>query len=177
MHVIDHYDAEEIRRLNTSGEFFWLDLDSPTDEQLTELGEILGLPPLAIEDSQEFQQRAKIDDYGDRLLIVFYGAQPSARGYDAVEVHVHLTHGRIVTVHRGRCEALEGLRAVHAHSDHEIVYRILDALSESVLTMLRDSFSATGLKTLAIDRIAVFRQENADSRFLIVKHWPLCSNA
>jgi len=138
MHVIDHYDAEEIRRLNTSGEFFWLDLDSPTDEQLTELGEILGLPPLAIEDSQEFQQRAKIDDYGDRLLIVFYGAQPSARGYDAVEVHVHLTHGRIVTVHRGRCEALEGLRAVHAHSDHEIVYRILDALSESVLTMLRD---------------------------------------
>ncbi len=107
MHVIDHYDAEEIRRLNTSGEFFWLDLDSPTDEQLTELGEILGLPPLAIEDSQEFGQRAKIDDYGDRLLIVFYGAQPSARGYDAVEVHVHLTHGRIVTVHRGRCEALE----------------------------------------------------------------------
>ncbi len=48
---------------------------------------------------------------------------------------------------------------------------------EPILAMLRDSFSATGLKTLAIDRIAVFRQENADSRFLIVKHWPLCSNA
>ncbi len=29
------------------------------------------------------------------------------------------------------------MRAVHAHSDHEIVYRILDALSESVLTLLR----------------------------------------
>ena len=46
-----------------------------------------------------------------------------------------------------------------------------------ILTMLRNGFSAIGLKTLAIDRIAVFRQENADSRFLIVKHWPLCSNA
>jgi putative phosphonate metabolism protein len=44
---------------------------------------------------------------------------------------------------------------------------------EPVLTMLRNSFSATGLKTLAIDRIAVFRQENADSRFRIVKHWQL----
>jgi putative phosphonate metabolism protein len=44
---------------------------------------------------------------------------------------------------------------------------------EPVLTMLRNSFSAIGLNTLAIDRIAVFRQENADSRFRIVKHWQL----
>jgi putative phosphonate metabolism protein len=44
---------------------------------------------------------------------------------------------------------------------------------EPVLTMLRNIFSATGLKTLAIDRIAIFRQENADSRFRIVKHWQL----
>ena len=48
---------------------------------------------------------------------------------------------------------------------------------EPVLMMLRNSFSATGLTMLAIDRIAVFRQENADSRFLIVKHWQLRSNA
>jgi len=44
---------------------------------------------------------------------------------------------------------------------------------EPALTMLRNSFSAIGLKTLAIDRIAVFRQETADSRFRIVKHWQL----
>jgi putative phosphonate metabolism protein len=48
---------------------------------------------------------------------------------------------------------------------------------EPILTMLRNSFSATGIKTLAIDRIAVFRQENADSRFRIVKDWQLRSNA
>jgi putative phosphonate metabolism protein len=48
---------------------------------------------------------------------------------------------------------------------------------EPVLTMLRNSFSAVGLKTLAIDRIALFRQENADSRFRIVKDWQLRRNA
>jgi hypothetical protein len=48
---------------------------------------------------------------------------------------------------------------------------------EPILTMLRNSFFATGIKTLAIDRIAVFRQENADSRFRIVKDWQLRSNA
>ena len=48
---------------------------------------------------------------------------------------------------------------------------------EPILTMLRNSFSAVGLKTLAIDRIAVFRQENADSRFRIVKDWQLHRDA
>jgi len=42
-----------------------------------------------------------------------------------------------------------------------------------ILTMLRDSFSAINLKTLAIDRIAVFRQEDAASRFRIINHWKL----
>jgi putative phosphonate metabolism protein len=44
---------------------------------------------------------------------------------------------------------------------------------EAVLTMLRNRFSTIGLTMLAIDSIAVFRQENADSRFRIVKHWKL----
>jgi magnesium transporter len=138
MHVLDHYDAEQIRALHESGHFFWLDLDTPTDDQLVELGEILDLEPLAIEDSQEFGQRAKIDDYGDRLLIVFYGAEHLEGRYEAIEVHLHLTHGRIVTVHRGRCEPLESVRAAPAHTDHETVYRILDALSESLITFLHE---------------------------------------
>jgi putative phosphonate metabolism protein len=44
---------------------------------------------------------------------------------------------------------------------------------EPILTMLRDRFSAIGVTTLAIDRIALFRQEQAHSRFRIVKHWKL----
>jgi putative phosphonate metabolism protein len=44
---------------------------------------------------------------------------------------------------------------------------------EPILTMLRDRFSAIGLATLAIDRIALCRQDQANSRFRIVKHWKL----
>ena len=44
---------------------------------------------------------------------------------------------------------------------------------EPILTLLRRSFSTIDLKTLAIDRIAVFRQENATSRFRIINHWKL----
>jgi putative phosphonate metabolism protein len=42
-----------------------------------------------------------------------------------------------------------------------------------VLAMLRDRFAAIGLGTLAIDRLALFRQDTADSRFRIIDHWPL----
>jgi magnesium transporter len=138
MHVLDHFDAEEIRRLDAAGQFFWLDLDTPSADELAELGRILRLPPLAVEDSQEFGQRAKIDDYGDRLLIVFYGAQRDGEDYEAIEVHLHLAEGRVVTIHRGPSEPLQSVRSAHAHSDHEVVYRILDALSESLLTFLRE---------------------------------------
>ena len=48
---------------------------------------------------------------------------------------------------------------------------------EPILAMLRDRFSAIGLTTLAIDRIAVCRQNDAASRFQVVNHWKLRSKA
>jgi hypothetical protein len=38
---------------------------------------------------------------------------------------------------------------------------------------LQSRFSDLGLDTLAINRIALFHQENAASRFRIVQHWKL----
>ena len=164
MHVLDHYDAAEIRRLDASGEFFWLDLDSPTDDELAELGDLLGLPPLAVEDSQEFGQRSKIDDYGDRLLIVFYGALQQAERYDAIEVHLHLAQGRIVTVHRGPSPQIEAVRAAPAHSDHETVYQILDAFSESLLTFLREIEAEVS----QLEQDAFVRPTEADRRRIVM---------
>jgi magnesium transporter len=152
MHVLDHFDADRIRSLSESGEFFWLDLEAPSDAEIDRLAELLDLPALAVEDTHEFHQRAKVDDYDDRLLIVFYGAQGGATGAELVEVHMHLTRGRVVTVHRRPCEPLAPVRAQHLASDHELVYRILDALSESVLTMLLDIESeVSGLEQRAFE--------------------------
>lgn len=44
---------------------------------------------------------------------------------------------------------------------------------EPILAMLCSRFESTGLATLAIDRIAVFRQESTVSRFQIVGQWEL----
>lgn len=51
--------------------------------------------------------------------------------------------------------------------------RLDAARRDPVLVMLQNRFSARRLTTLPIDRIAVFRQENAASRFRVVGHWQL----
>jgi magnesium transporter len=153
MHVLDHFDADRIRALCASGEFFWLDLQDPAAAQLDELAGILSLPPLAVEDTREFNQRPKVDDYGDRLLIVFYGARAVGEGAELVEVHVHLAPGRVVTIHRARLTLVEAVRRAHAHTDHEVVYRIFDTLSESVLSLVRGlEPEVEGLEQRAFER-------------------------
>jgi putative phosphonate metabolism protein len=42
-----------------------------------------------------------------------------------------------------------------------------------IIEMLRKRFAALHLETLAVDRIALFRQEDAGSRFHIIGEWPL----
>jgi magnesium transporter len=152
MHVLDHFDADRIRALCRSGEFFWLDLTAPTAAQIGELADILDLPPLAVEDTVEFHQRPKVDDYGERLLIVFYGAQPVAAGGQLVEVHVHLAPGRVVTIHHATIDLVESVREARAHTDQEVVYRIFDTLSESVLALVRDlETEVSGLEQRAFE--------------------------
>ncbi len=43
------------------------------------LGQRFGLHPLALEDTQEFGQRPKLDDYGDTALLVFYSVDARRR--------------------------------------------------------------------------------------------------
>jgi len=49
----------------------------------------------------------------------------------------------------------------------------LDAGHAPILEMLRDRFRGTGIRDLAIDRIALFRQDEPAQRFRVVGNWPL----
>ena len=51
--------------------------------------------------------------------------------------------------------------------------RLPEQRREPVLAVLRDRFSALDLRTLPIDRLALFRQDNPNSRFRIINHWKL----
>jgi magnesium transporter len=153
MQVLAAFDADAIRALHKREEFFWLDLDSPSDAELEQLGELLDIPDLAIEDTKEFGQRPKIDDYGPRVLIVFYGAHEQ----DIVEVHVHVSGDEVVTVRRGPCahlwDARERAHQVAMRTEQDVVYRVLDALTESLRALInRYAVEVEHLEDVAFER-------------------------
>ena len=78
------FTRESVEQLLASGGFFWLDLDRPSADDFVILREVFKFHPLAIEDSENFGQRAKIDDYDDFSFLVLFGAStgrgPARRG-------------------------------------------------------------------------------------------------
>ena len=48
---------------------------------------------------------------------------------------------------------------------------------DAVMAMLQSRFAEIGLATMEIDRIALFRQDEAAARFRIIGHWPLRASA
>ena len=108
--VLEEFDAAEIRGLLAADKRFWLRLCKPEPEALHELGELLGLSPLAINDSIEFGQRPKIEDYPNSALLVAYGSrtEQTAEGPmpHPVEVHFHIIAQGIVTVRQENVTAV-----------------------------------------------------------------------
>jgi magnesium transporter len=132
--------ADHLRR----DHFFWLDLTAPTLDELAQLRELLGFHPLAIEDTEQFSQRPKLDDYGHYMLLVFYGAWRH-RPEDPEplrEVHLYLSGQYLITIHRDPLPPLDQQRAQLdgrcLHSEQFLVYRVLDALVDSFFPLLAD---------------------------------------
>ncbi|HZE04400.1 MAG TPA: magnesium/cobalt transporter CorA [Solirubrobacteraceae bacterium] len=137
-------DEARIRDHLNRNHFFWLDLESPAAEELTKLRELFGFHPLALEDTEHFGQRPKLDDYGDYVLLVFYGAwrhQPDDPD-PLREVHLFISGQYVVTVHRDPLPPLEQQREQLdgrlLHSEQFVLYRVLDALVDSFFPLLSD---------------------------------------
>src|ERR1700754_851283 len=94
-------DLDELRRLRARGEFFWLDLAGPDSSTLADVAAVLGLHELALEDTQEFGQRPKIDTYPHEMLLVYFGARMNGEANpEPAEVHVHISERFVLPVHR-----------------------------------------------------------------------------
>lgn len=141
MHILKSFDPDEIGRLRAQEEFFWLDLRNPGADTIAQVGQALGLHPLAVEDTQEFGQRPKLDLYGDdQLLLVYFGAVAGSDGPVGVEVHLHVSPRFVLSVHRTGCPAFDRVEARFQSSPPQsgqvLIYRVIDALTDSVLDVL-----------------------------------------
>jgi magnesium transporter len=139
-----YIDEAEIRDHLERDRFFWLDLVDPGRPDLDRLHDLFGFHPLALEDTEHWNQRPKLDNYGEHVFLVFYGAwQHRAEDPDPLrEVHLFISGRYVVTIHREPLPPLdqqrERIEGRVLHSEQFLLYRVLDALTDSFFPLLSD---------------------------------------
>jgi magnesium transporter len=139
MEVLERVDHDRIAQLRERDEFFWLDVTGPSPDEIKMLGELLGLHPVAIEDTVEFDQRPKLDSYGDHLLFVFYtvrkGRNTGEGLFEPVEVHIYISGSFVITIRRAECTQLDALHheldTADSKAEDYIVYKVFDVLTDA----------------------------------------------
>jgi magnesium transporter len=81
-------DRAAIESRLSSGEFFWLDLEEAGPDDFALLRDVFHFHPLALEDSEQFGQRPKLEEYDEYVFFVVYGAAPPPDVDRLVEVHI-----------------------------------------------------------------------------------------
>jgi magnesium transporter len=131
-----------VAQLVEAAQPFWLDIENPADEVIDQLATLLGLHPLAVEDSKQFGQRAKLQVYGNGAMLVGFGLDEQLR--EPVEVHCYYTTGFLITLRRAASPALDALRragSLHPLSGSDPIRAL-----HPVISSLYTQFSALVLR-------------------------------
>ena len=140
----DEVDKAAIESRLSSDEFFWVDLDRPSPEDFALLRDVFRFHPLALEDSEKFGQRPKLEEYDDFVFFVVYGAAPPPDDDRLAEVHIFYSESYLVTVRREHAPSCHELRERYAKRPGQlerpivVLYRLLDSLTDSFFPALED---------------------------------------
>ena len=159
MEVLEGVNRDRLAELRERDEFFWLDVTDPSPDEIKSLGEVLGLHPVAIEDTIEFNQRPKLDIYEQHVLFVFYtvrkGRNTGEGLFEPVEVHIYVSGGFVVTVRRSECTELDALHheldTADSGAEEYIVYKVFDVLTDAfypIIDLLEERIDALESKIL-----------------------------
>lgn len=117
----------------------WIDLAHPTDEEIQQVARECSLHPLGVEDAIHGRQRPKIDQYDERLVIVFYDISLKDDDLRIDQIVLFVGKNFIVTIHDHDCGALNEVadrwrdhtESIADPSISTLLYAMLDALVDS----------------------------------------------
>ncbi|MFC5404960.1 magnesium/cobalt transporter CorA [Cohnella soli] len=122
--------------------WYWIDFDSPTEDEIRLLEEFFGFHPLAVEDCLHFLQRPKVDHYDDDVhFFVLHSLNQETLEVD--EVDFFLGPRGIVTFHLASSqeieevgEALEKIVTRDGIDQAYVAYMLLDKLVDHYFPVL-----------------------------------------
>jgi magnesium transporter len=131
-----------------AGVLRWIDLDKQGEADLDLLAERFKFHPLTIEDCSHFDQRPKMEEYGDYLFLVTHGFRLTSSPTDplqTLELHSFLGENYLVTVHAEPIPALESVwdrlkdeEALIRRGTDFVSYLVTDAIVDSFFPLLDD---------------------------------------
>ncbi len=182
----DVADLAAMRASSTPGDFVWVGLHEPDEQELTEVAGAFDLHALAVEDAIKAHQRPKLERYDDTLFLVlktlwYVDAEDAV---ETGEINLFVGEDFIVSVRHGEGAALrqarvdlEAREAVLAHGPSAVVYAICDQVVdgyEKVCDSLVEDVDEVELSVFSENRtddsvrIYVLKRELAEVRRAIL---------
>jgi magnesium transporter len=102
-------DVEQAARAaRGEGDFVWLGLVEPGDEEMGSVAAAFGLHELAVEDAEHAHQRPKLEDYEDSFFVVLRPARydDAAEEVEFGEIHLFIGGAYLIAVRHGAASEL-----------------------------------------------------------------------
>jgi magnesium transporter len=136
--------AAEIAAGAADGEFVWLGLRDPTEEELDLVQKGFDLNPLAVEDARHAHQRPKMEDYDGSVFVVLRPARyvDEEESVEFGEIHLFLAPHYAIAVRRGEASELKGARQRVERSDllghgvGAVTWAVLDKVVDDYLPVV-----------------------------------------
>ncbi len=134
--------------LNEAGRVVWVDLLSPSADEMAVLTQVFRFHPLAIEDCESRRHHPKIDDYQEFLFVLTQGVHPesSVKEFRTRQLSLFLGRNFLVTHHREKSRSVDQVLdlarrnpKVISEGPDSLFYTVLDAQVDLYLPVL-DSF-------------------------------------
>ena len=125
------------------GEFVWIGLAEPDEDELRRLQSAFGLHPLAVEDALHARQTPKVEIYGDQLFVVAKTAHLEGDRIAYGETDFFVGRHHLITVRHGSARAHTGLRAqleatpgLLAHGVDYVLHAVLDFIVDGYMPIV-----------------------------------------
>lgn len=143
--------SDELARLRVQGgpgDFLWVGLKDPREDEFHAINEELGLHPLTIEDAVAGRQRVKLERYGEGVLVLVLRPLryiESTSDIETGELMLIVGDRFVLTVRRGDATPLHGVREVLerqpdllGRGPHAVLYAVLDRVIDHYLLIDED---------------------------------------
>ena len=147
--IVDDLPPNElgrVRKLATEpGDFVWVGLHEPSEQELATVEEEFGLHPLAVEDAFTAHQRPKLERYEHTLFLtlksLWYVDESDA--VETGEINMFVGDDFVITVRHGTGSELHSARrdleaktTVLTHGPSAVVYAVCDRVVDGYLTVM-----------------------------------------